>query len=64
MRRQVILILALLMLPSGATAQRDEFFNALLPFYRALAGDVVAGVDLGKAVAAKFIARAQSDGAD
>ena len=38
MRRQVILILALLMLPSGANAQRDEFFNALLPFYRALAG--------------------------
>jgi tetratricopeptide (TPR) repeat protein len=31
-------MLAVLVLPSGASAQRDEFFNALLPFYRALAG--------------------------
>jgi tetratricopeptide (TPR) repeat protein len=31
-------MLATLILPSGASAQRDEFFNALLPFYRALAG--------------------------
>src|SRR5688572_26797904 len=37
-RLAVLAMLALLTLPSAASAQRDEFFNALLPFYRALAG--------------------------
>jgi tetratricopeptide (TPR) repeat protein len=36
--RLIALILALLVLPSPADAQRDQFFSALLTFYRSLAG--------------------------
>ena len=36
--RLIALILALLVLPSSADAQRDQFFSALLTFYRSLAG--------------------------
>jgi tetratricopeptide (TPR) repeat protein len=34
----IVLVLALLVLPQTAYAQRDQFFDALLPFYRALTG--------------------------
>lgn len=34
----IVLVLALLVLPQAAYAQRDQFFDTLLPFYRALTG--------------------------
>src|SRR5262245_31807009 len=34
----IVLVLVLLVLPQAAYAQRDQFFDTLLPFYRALTG--------------------------
>ena len=37
-RVTTLLVVALLVLPPTASAQRDQFFDALLPFYRSLTG--------------------------